>query len=172
MDSADRKHDDWTASPEAALALLLLTDQFPRNIFRSAAHMYATDLLACLYARQATDIPHTGLAKPALRLLFCLPFARSEDIADQEISGSLKGQLGPPISENSDWWPEQEKQHRHVKAVRQTTVGYPRFRSKRISLRQRDFSPIVLRHKENDRLSRTWSKALRHPPPMSRQNWR
>ena len=38
--------DDWAKTPEVALALLILLDQFPRNAFRGSGHMYATDALA------------------------------------------------------------------------------------------------------------------------------
>ena len=53
MDAARRRCDDWIESPDGALALMVLLDQFPRNAFRGTAHMYATDGLACMYAREA-----------------------------------------------------------------------------------------------------------------------
>ena len=37
---------DWAETAEGALALLLLTDQIPRNLFRGSAHAYATDPIA------------------------------------------------------------------------------------------------------------------------------
>ncbi|MFW2273389.1 DUF924 family protein [Burkholderia orbicola] len=40
--AAGRQLDDWLDTPHATLALLLLTDQFPRNAFRDTGHMYAT----------------------------------------------------------------------------------------------------------------------------------
>ncbi|MFX7090500.1 DUF924 family protein, partial [Acinetobacter baumannii] len=43
---AARQHDDWLETAEGALALLSLTDQFPRNAFRGTGRMYATDPLA------------------------------------------------------------------------------------------------------------------------------
>ncbi len=43
----------WIKSPESALALIILLDQYPRNSFRGTAHMFATDGLALSYARQA-----------------------------------------------------------------------------------------------------------------------
>ncbi|WP_434063345.1 DUF924 family protein [Ochrobactrum quorumnocens] len=96
MQIAARAHDDWIAGPEGGLALLILTDQFPRNAFRNTAHMYATDLLARHYARQALDARHMERIDPELRLFFCLPFAHSEDISDQDISVVLNRKLGEP----------------------------------------------------------------------------
>jgi uncharacterized protein (DUF924 family) len=93
MAIASRRHDDWMASAEGALALLLLTDQFPRNAFRHTAHMYATDPLARHYARQALEAAHMDHVDPALRLFFCLPFAHSENAADQDLSVALHGKL-------------------------------------------------------------------------------
>ena len=51
--AARRELDRWNASPDGALALMILLDQFPRNCFRNSGHMYATDPLARHHARQA-----------------------------------------------------------------------------------------------------------------------
>lgn len=96
MKVAAREHDHWMASPDGALSLLILTDQFPRNAFRGTGHMYATDPLARLYARRALAAGHIDNVEPAMRLFFCLPFAHSEDMADQDISVHLNRQLGQP----------------------------------------------------------------------------
>lgn len=96
MEVAARKHDGWMASPEGVLALLILTDQFPRNAFRGTGHMYATDPLARLYARQSLEAGHMAGVEPDMRLFFCLPFAHSEDVADQEVSIALNATLGQP----------------------------------------------------------------------------
>jgi uncharacterized protein (DUF924 family) len=47
------ERDAWLDTPEGALALLILLDQFPRNAFRGTADMYATDILARHFARLA-----------------------------------------------------------------------------------------------------------------------
>ena len=95
MATAARRHDGWMASSEGALALLILTDQFPRNAFRETGHMYATDPLARHYARQALDRGHMERVEPDLRLFFCLPFAHSENLSDQDLSVRLNARLGP-----------------------------------------------------------------------------
>ncbi|MDI6029388.1 DUF924 family protein [Corticibacterium sp. UT-5YL-CI-8] len=96
MAVAARRYDGWIENPEGALALLILTDQFPRNAFRGTGHMYATDLLARHYARLALDAGHMEQFEPDLRLFFCLAFAHSEDIADQDLSVLLNAELGQP----------------------------------------------------------------------------
>ncbi|WP_104494163.1 DUF924 family protein [Paracoccus denitrificans] len=68
MAVATREHDGWMETPEGALALLILTDQFPRNAFRGTGHMYATDPLARHYARQAHAGGHMERVEPDLRL--------------------------------------------------------------------------------------------------------
>ncbi len=92
--AARREYEDWMASAEGALALLLLLDQIPRNIFRSSAHAYATDALARHYATRAVD---TGLhlqVDGALRTFIYLPFEHSETIEDQRRSVALFRALG------------------------------------------------------------------------------
>ena len=107
MAVAAREHDGWIESPEGALALLILTDQFPRNAFRGTGHMYATDPLARHYARLAHAAGHMERVEAALRLFFCLPFAHSEEIADQDISVELNARLGQP-------WLDHAEGHRDI----------------------------------------------------------
>jgi uncharacterized protein (DUF924 family) len=93
--AARREHDGWIGEPEGALALMILLDQFPRNAFRGTGHMYATDPLARHFARMADADGHMEAVDPELRLFFCLPFAHSEDAADQDRSVELNTRLGP-----------------------------------------------------------------------------
>ncbi|OVZ55598.1 hypothetical protein CDO44_22525 [Pigmentiphaga sp. NML080357] len=88
--------DDWAATAEGALALLILLDQFPRNAFRGTARMYGTDAQARRIARLAVDRGLDGQVESALRLFFYLPFAHSEDLADQRLSVRLNRRLGHP----------------------------------------------------------------------------
>ncbi|AYW61601.1 TPA: DUF924 family protein [Pseudomonas aeruginosa] len=92
----DRHHDDWIETPLGALGLLLLTDQFPRNAFRGSARLYATDPIARHFALQALEAGHMPHVDAPLRVFFCLPFAHSEDLADQALSIRLNKQLGQP----------------------------------------------------------------------------
>lgn len=75
---------DWCTTPEGALAYLILTDQFPRNMFRGSARAFAADRLARAAADRALARGFDGAVAKAERGFFYLPFMHSEDLADQE----------------------------------------------------------------------------------------
>lgn len=85
----------WAETPEGALALVLLLDQFPRNCFRGTARMFATDPLALQVADAAIAAGQDTAVEPDLRVFFYLPFEHSEDLADQDRSVML----AQPLSE-------------------------------------------------------------------------
>lgn len=89
------EHDDWAGAPEGSLALLILLDQFPRHAFRGTRRMYATDALALRFAYKAFAADQMSAVSVELRWFFCLPFAHSEILADQEVSVALSATLGP-----------------------------------------------------------------------------
>jgi uncharacterized protein (DUF924 family) len=86
----------WLETPDGALALCILLDQFPRNSFRGTPRMYATDALARTVADQAIRAGHDRALQHPLALFVYLPFGHSEDLADQERSVELARQLGEP----------------------------------------------------------------------------
>lgn len=94
MAAARRELDDWLGHAEGALALLILLDQIPRNVFRGSAHAFATDPLARAFAEQAVDAGFDMQAAPALRAFFYLPFEHSEALADQHRAMALFERLG------------------------------------------------------------------------------
>lgn len=82
--------DDWAGVPEGALALLLLLDQFPRNIHRGSAAAFASDAHALAVARQVVLARRFDLAlRPTERMFLYLPFEHSEAMADQDVSVAL-----------------------------------------------------------------------------------
>jgi uncharacterized protein (DUF924 family) len=85
---------EWEETPEGALALVLLLDQFPRNIFRGSAHAFATDPRAREVADRAIARGFDQRFEPALRCFFYLPFEHSEDAQDQARSLALFKALG------------------------------------------------------------------------------
>jgi uncharacterized protein (DUF924 family) len=87
--AAKRELDDWLETPNGALALILLLDQFPRNCFRGTGHMYATDPLARRFAKLALAAGHDVVMDEAMRGFLYLPFGHSEDLADQDRSVEL-----------------------------------------------------------------------------------
>lgn len=87
--AAQRRYDKWAETPEGALALLILLDQFPRNLYRGTAHAFATDPLARTFARAALAAGHDQAVEAKLRPFFYLPFEHSESLADQEFCVEL-----------------------------------------------------------------------------------
>ena len=87
---------DWPRTPEGAMALVILLDQFPRNSFRNTPRMYATDAMARQVADAALKAGHDQAVEAGLRLFFYLPFGHSESLADQERSVALSAALGEP----------------------------------------------------------------------------
>jgi uncharacterized protein (DUF924 family) len=84
----------WESAPEPALSLVLLLDQFPRNMFRGKADAFATDTLARGVAERAIARGFDRQVPAAERLFFYLPFEHSESLADQERAVALIGTLG------------------------------------------------------------------------------
>jgi uncharacterized protein (DUF924 family) len=74
----------WDEIPQGALALLIVLDQFPRNMFRNDARTYATDPLARAVAARALDHGFDRDRPITDRQFFYLPFEHSEYLADQE----------------------------------------------------------------------------------------
>jgi len=83
----------WEALPEGALAVVLLLDQIPRNIFRETARAYTTDAAARATADRALGQGFDRLVPQVWRLFFYMPFHHSEDLADQRRSVALFGAL-------------------------------------------------------------------------------
>jgi uncharacterized protein (DUF924 family) len=92
--AARRELDAWRERAESALALLILLDQLPRNVFRGSAHMFATDPLARDVAVEMLCRGFDQQIDPALRMFCYLPFMHSEAMADQERSVALFTALG------------------------------------------------------------------------------
>jgi len=86
-------YDAWAESLDSALALVILLDQFPRNLYRDSGHAFATDGKARRVARAAAEAGFHRQAEPALRQFFLLPFEHSEDLADQEFGLALAAEL-------------------------------------------------------------------------------
>ena len=95
--------DHWLGDAVGALALVLLLDQIPRNLWRGSAHAFATDPLARRKARQAIDAGHDGACAAKLRSFFYLPFAHSELLADQDDGVALWEALARETGDDAKW---------------------------------------------------------------------
>lgn len=85
---------EWHATAEGTLALILLTDQFPRNMFRATPRAFATDALALRIAEKAIARAFDRAFQPPLRRFFYLPFMHAEDVALQRRCEALCAAAG------------------------------------------------------------------------------
>ena len=85
---------DWVDTAEGALALVLLLDQFPRNLYRHTPQAFATDPLARETASEALARGHDQATDRSLRAFFYMPFEHAEDPADQDRAVALMQALG------------------------------------------------------------------------------
>src|ERR1700723_1984193 len=73
----------WEASDDGALALVIVLDQFPRNMFRDDARAYSSDALALEAARRAIARGADSRIAPELLEFLYMPFMHSEHLTDQ-----------------------------------------------------------------------------------------
>jgi uncharacterized protein (DUF924 family) len=76
--------EDWADTAEGALALVILLDQMPRNMFRSTPRMYATDPKAQALAEMIDQRGHKRAYTDVQALFADLPFEHAENLEDQE----------------------------------------------------------------------------------------
>jgi len=82
-EAAAGKLSSWEASDDGALALVIVLDQFPRNMFRGDPRTYASDALAREVAGRAIDRGTDTRIDPVLVEFIYMPFMHSEALADQ-----------------------------------------------------------------------------------------
>jgi uncharacterized protein (DUF924 family) len=99
-DAAFGRLDSWKKAPRSCLALVLLLDQLPRNMFRATARAFATDAKAREVSRHAIASGFDRELPPIMRMFFYLPFEHSEDLHDQmesvRLALVLAGDFGKP----------------------------------------------------------------------------
>jgi len=79
----------WKEEAQSCLALIVVLDQFPRNMFRGDPRMYATDGLALAGARRAVERAYDWELSDFQRVFLYLPFEHSESLEDQRFSVEL-----------------------------------------------------------------------------------
>jgi uncharacterized protein (DUF924 family) len=91
--AAGRRLMAWQNASRSGLALVLLLDQFPRNMFRGDPRAFATDPLAREVANHLIQEGFDRQLLPVERMFISLPFMHSEELADQQRSVALFQQL-------------------------------------------------------------------------------
>lgn len=103
-------YDSWRESARGCLALVLLLDQVPRNLFRDDPQAFATDARALDVARHAIEQGFDRqIAAQSQRLFLYLPLEHSERLADQENCCRLMASL-----DENKGWAEWAIMHREV----------------------------------------------------------
>ena len=107
--------EDWRNKPRSCLALVLLLDQFPRNMFRNTAQAFATDAKARELSRDAVASGFDRELAPIMRMFFYLPLEHSENLDDQLESVRLTGAL---VAENPDFALTLKSAEEHLEIIR------------------------------------------------------
>ncbi|MGC3980779.1 MAG: DUF924 family protein [Steroidobacteraceae bacterium] len=87
--AAEGSLNAWMETPFGRLALILLTDQVPRNIYRDTPQSFAFDSLARDWCKSGLELGVDKQLRPIQRVFFYLPLEHSENIADQKLSVQL-----------------------------------------------------------------------------------
>lgn len=87
--AARRELEAWAESPQGRLALIILTDQFPRNMYRNTADAFAFDALARAWCKEGLRNNAHRALRPIERVFFYLPLEHSESMDDQEQAVAL-----------------------------------------------------------------------------------
>ena len=100
-DASDGKLDDWTATPRDQLALILVLDQFSRNIFRDTRQAFACDDKALGLTLMALEEEMDRHLRPIERIFLYLPLEHSESLEHQRRCVKLMEALEREVPE--DW---------------------------------------------------------------------
>jgi len=105
--------DTWSVTPEGTLALILLLDQFTRNVFRGTPAAFAGDAAALGHARRLVGTAADRRLDRLQRWFAYMPFEHSEQLIDQYESLRLFGELAREGVEGPLDWAQ-----RHFEVVR------------------------------------------------------
>jgi uncharacterized protein (DUF924 family) len=107
--------DNWKDAPPGTLALILLLDQLPRNMFRDTPRAFATDSKALAVAKYAVARGFDLALAPVLRAFIYLPLQHSENLKDQQESVRLFRQLADQNPQAAEWVKYAEQ---HLEVIR------------------------------------------------------
>jgi uncharacterized protein (DUF924 family) len=93
----------WRETPLAALALIVVLDQFPRNMFRGDERSFASDGLALATAEDVIDRRFDRLLRPIERAFVYLPFQHAESLPAQRRSLEQYEALVPLGVDHREW---------------------------------------------------------------------
>ena len=111
---------NWLKTPRGRLALVILVDQFSRNLFRDDARAFAHDALARTWCEDGLRRGVDRVLRPIERVFFYLPLEHSESLHDQRKSvalfSALRDEVGPELQAAFTQFLEYAERHRDVVA--------------------------------------------------------
>ncbi|HUU71783.1 MAG TPA: DUF924 family protein [Burkholderiales bacterium] len=99
-EAVDGRRDEWLSDARGRLAMIILTDQFSRNMYRDTPRAFANDHLALKWCKDGLAIDVHRLLKPIERVFFYLPLEHSESLEDQDRSVALFTELANSVPED------------------------------------------------------------------------
>jgi uncharacterized protein (DUF924 family) len=93
--------DHWSETPRGTLALIILLDQFSRNLHRNSPKAFAADAKARDIARTAIAQGFDQMLEPVERMFVYLPFEHSENLADQDAGIQLFAALRDALGDDT-----------------------------------------------------------------------
>jgi uncharacterized protein (DUF924 family) len=111
--AASDELDSWQKKPLSCLALIILLDQFPRNMFRGKPQAFATDERALKVAKYACDRGFDKELLPVQRWFIYCPFEHSENLEDQQKAVKLFSTL----KDDPDSASAIDYAYRHLKVI-------------------------------------------------------
>jgi uncharacterized protein (DUF924 family) len=106
--------DAWIGQPRPSLALIVLLDQLPRNMFRGSPRTYESDDKALAVARHAVAARHDRALRAIERSFVYLPFEHAEDLVAQRQGVALFSGLG--FHRRGKEWLEFARRHMEIVA--------------------------------------------------------
>ena len=113
--ASTNEYDDWQDSPQGCLALVILLDQFSRNMFRDDRKAFEQDSKTRLIVNDAVYAGFLDVMDESQRLFMLLPLIHSEEITDHEMAYYL---LDKYLKDHSDLIEIKKFWKDHTKAIR------------------------------------------------------
>lgn len=127
--ACEGRYSMWLTYPSGALAYIILTDQFPRNMFRGSAQAFSSDRVALAAAKAAIDKGWDMKIDEPARQFFYLPLMHSESLCDQERCVRLMCERMPNAGASNLL---------HARAHREVIRQFGRFPYRNAALARRD----------------------------------
>jgi len=106
--------DSWKATPRGRLALVILLDQFSRNVYRDTPGAFANDARALLLAQEGIELGHDRELGRNERAFAYMPLVHAEDAAIQERGVEAFARANEELGGPFELYLEFAKRHRDI----------------------------------------------------------